>query len=217
MNYDFKMLLNYRRMRNIKRCNTFPNINPEDVAQHSFYVAILAMSLADEYNTWVDEHNLEFHPLDDENQYDLVKSELVLRKALLHDTEEAITSDIPWNIKHMNSEVDTILSKAINERLKVAYEGTTTMDMYRELCKDCKDGLEGKFVAVADMLELALYCKEECLMGNTSMIKMLDKCINLTLKIDISSDLQKSSPLFNSILTYLSDEKVEWSEYIDID
>ncbi len=214
-NLDLKMMLNHRRMRNIRRCNNFPTLNQEDVAQHSFYVTMLAMAFADEYNTWAEEHNLEFHPLDNDNQLDLVNTELVLRKALLHDTEESITSDIPWNVKHMNPEVHESITAAINNRIDLAYQGTNTMEIYHKLGKECKDGFEGQFVDVADMVELALFCKEEIMMGNTAMTGMLDKCISLIHAFTVGSMLEKSSPLFNSVMKFL-DNPVHWGDYIDI-
>ena len=216
-NLDLKMLINYRRMRSIRRCNTFPVINPVDVAQHSYYASLLAMAFADEYNTWVEEHNLGFHPLDDENQYPLVNTETVLRKALLHDTEEAITSDIPWNIKHMSEEFHKTITEAINARIDKAYEGTTTMELYHKLGKECKDGFEGQFVDVADMVELGLYCYEETKMGNEALKPMLDKCIRLIRRFTANSVLEQSSPLFNSIMDMLTNPQVKWSEFIDID
>ena len=96
---DLKIFMNYRRLKDIKRCNNFPVVNQEDVAQHSFYVTLLAMALADEYNTWAGDINMGYHPFDVEHQYMIAKTEIVIRKALTHDLEESFTSDIPWNIK----------------------------------------------------------------------------------------------------------------------
>ena len=206
---DLKMFMNYRRMKHIKRCNTFPVVNSIDVAQHSYYVTMLAMAISDEYNTWVDEFNLEFHPLDFDNTYELVNTEKVLRKALLHDTEEAITSDIPWNIKHMNDEINFALTKAIDERIDEAYRNTVTMELYHQIGKTCKDELEGQIVSVADTLELAIYCWEEIAMGNHYLKPMLDKCLGLIDNYTISSVLKKSSPLFISIRDMLETSNPE--------
>lgn len=203
------MFMNYRRMRQIRRCNTFPTVNPIDVAQHSYYVTMLAMALSDEYNTWAEEYNLEFHPLDFDNNYELVNTEKVLRKALLHDTEESITSDIPWNIKHMNDDINFALTKAIDERIDKAYEGTKTMEMYHQLGKACKDGLEGQVVNIADMLELAIYCWEEVVMGNHYLKSMLNKCLRLIDSYTIADVLKKSSPLFISIKDMLETSNPE--------
>lgn len=215
---DLKMFMNYRRMRNIRRCNTFPVVNAIDVAQHSYYVAMLAMAFSDEYNTWAEEHNLEFHPLDDENQYVLLNTEVVLRKSLLHDTEESITSDIPWNIKHMNKDVHKLLEDAINQRIDKAYEGTRTMELYHKMGKECKDGFEGQVVDLADMTELAIYCYEELAMGNHYMKSMLDKCLRLIDNYTASTVILEASPLFISIREMLkTDPTVTAETILDID
>lgn len=218
-NPDLKMLMNYRRMKNIRRCNTFPTINSIDVAQHSYYVTMLAMAIADEYNTWAEEHNLEFHPYDNENYHPILDTEVVLRKALLHDTEESITSDIPWNIKHMNDEINCALTKAIDERINRAYDGTKTMEMYHQLGKESKDGFEGQIVNIADTLELAIYCWEEMSLGNHYMWSMLEKCLNIINSYTISDVLKKSSPLFLSIRDMLlfSNPKSTSTQLLDID
>lgn len=215
---DLKMFMNYRRMKNIRRCNTFPVINAIDVAQHSYYVTMLAMALADEYNTWAEEHNLEFHPLDDQNQFVLLNTEIVLRKALLHDSEECITSDIPWNIKHMNEDVHKMLEDAINQRIDKAYEGTKTMEIYHKLGKECKQGFEGQLVDLADMMELAIYCYEETAMGNHYMKSMLNKCLKLIDSNPISLVMMDSSKLFVSLKQMLEDAPEIMTETIlDID
>ena len=202
---DLKMFMNYRRMRNIKRCNTFPTVNPIDVAQHSYYVTMLAMIFSDEYNTWAEDSNLEYHPLDIENQLPLLNTEIVLRKALLHDTEESITSDIPWNIKHMDEETHKAIEKAINKRIDKAYEGTKTMELYHKLGAGCKEGFEGQVVDLADMTELALYCYEELAMGNNYMESMLDKCKKLLSNLEMNYTMRKASSLYRSIRNMLDE------------
>ena len=83
------IFMNIRRLRHIKRCNNFPTLNPTDVAQHSYFTTMLAMLFVDE----LVENSEEKVPID---------KETVLRKCLLHDFEEAFTSDIPYPVKHMN-------------------------------------------------------------------------------------------------------------------
>lgn len=214
---DLKMFMNYRRMKSIRRCNTFPVVNPIDVAQHSYYVTMLAMALSDEYNTYADEHNLGFHLLDVENQMPLLNIEVVLRKALLHDTEESITSDIPWNVKHMNEEVHKAIESAINQRIDKAYEGTKTMELYHKLGKECKEGFEGQIVDLADMMELAIYCYEELAMGNHYMKSLLDKCLRLMDSYTVSTVIYKASPLFVNIRDMLSDPTETVENILDID
>lgn len=200
---DLEMVLNLRRMRHLRRCNTLPTISDEDVAQHSYFVAMLAISIGDEYNTYATEHNVGYHPLDDENQMDELKMEVVLRKALCHDIEETFVSDIPWNIKHMDDETHTMFEKAVRQHMDEVFKGTGTLQIQREMNTTCKDGLEGELVNVADMMELAIYCWEEYSQGNKSMRRMLDKAVRLIKSYDFSAVLLKSSPLFKAIMNLL--------------
>ena len=209
---DLKVFMNYRRMRHINRCNTFPTLKPIDVAQHSYYVTMLAMALADEYNTWADELKLSGI-----EHLKLVNIEKLLRKSLLHDTEESFTSDIPWNIKHMNEEINEALTKAINERIDEAYCNTETIELYHKLGKECKQDFEGQFVAISDTLELAIYCWEEVSMSNNYLKSMLDKCIVIIESYSISHVLRQSSPLYMTIMNMLkSESKGITTELLDI-
>lgn len=200
---DLEMVLNLRRMRHLRRCNTLPTISDEDVAQHSYYVAMLAMSIGDEYNTYATEHNVGYHPLDAENQMDELNMEVVLRKALCHDMEETFVSDIPWNIKHADDETHTMFEKAVQKHMDLVFDGTSTFQIQRDMNRSCKDGLEGELVNVTDMLELGIYSWEEYAQGNKSMRRMLDKTVKLIKTYDFASVLMVSSPLFKAILNLL--------------
>ena len=91
--YSYFMKL--RGLKDIVRCNTQRRIRDLDVAQHSFYTALLAMMVADELSA---------------KGYELNK-ELVLKKALLHDIEETYTGDIIYPVRHY----DEATHKAIAE------------------------------------------------------------------------------------------------------
>lgn len=198
---DLKMFCNYRRLQHIKRCNNFPVINREDVAQHSYYVTLLAMIIADEYNNHAADNNMSYHPYDVEHHIQIVKVEEIMRKALLHDTEESITSDIPWNVKNADEETHHVIEQAIKRKIDSAYEGTTDiMQCYNEIGSKCKVGIEGQFVDIADMLELAMYCYEEVVMGNHYIKPLLDKCIRLVTENTLYNTLMEASPLFKSVV-----------------
>lgn len=165
MDKDVQTLLNHRRLRHIKRCNNFPTVTPINVAAHSFFVAEMAMVIADEINAKYGRR---------------VDAEIVMRKALCHDLAEAYTGDIPWNIKHFSSSVHTAIAEASDTRLAEAYTGCTEALMRtKDTARQCKEGLAGAIVNLADMLELALFCYEEWMAGNGFMSNMLQKCIQL--------------------------------------
>lgn len=205
MNKDVKVFLNWRRLRYIKRCNNFPTVASTDVAQHSYFVTLLAMAIVDEYNTYADL-----------NDKPIVSSELVLRKALLHDSDESITSDIPWNVKHLDEDIHSLLVSKINEKVKALYEGCTVMQEYYELSTHCKEDMSGKIVELADMLELALYCWEEQQLGNTCMKGLLEKCISLLESYCLYNMICEASPLFSSLIKILKYPVERYNEMLDI-
>lgn len=173
---DAKMLLNYRRLKDIQRCNNFHKIVSEDVAQHSWYVSILAMNIVDEYNSYHTEHNTE--------GYTKLDTLEVLRKALLHDTDECFTSDIPYNIKHSDPDTHEVIEKALNKHMDEVYEGVSEIVLsYKQSAQQCKDDKSGYIVGIADMLELAIYCYEEVTMGNLWMMSLLTKANDLTIQM----------------------------------
>jgi 5'-deoxynucleotidase YfbR-like HD superfamily hydrolase len=168
MEYSTKdLIMNFRRMRNIKRCNMFPTLMPTDVAQHSYYVTMLAMLFNDEMKKFQ-----IICPNEPAPQLDV---STLLRKAILHDTEEVFISDIPYNIKHHSDELHNELENITNVEMKNIMQDyvMTAWNGYRE---QCKTGTEGAVVALCDMLELAIYSYEEVSMGNTSMKVMLGNC-----------------------------------------
>src|SRR3954471_11986493 len=122
-----------KTMSSIQRFGTLPMIQSESVAAHSFNVAIMSLLIAD------------YEP-------DLkVDHALLLRKALFHDFEETILSDIPHPIKHrfkggklgqllkeiVPELIENEIFKELPERLK---------QKYVPLARDAKEDLEGQIV-----------------------------------------------------------------------
>lgn len=160
--------MNFRRMRHIKRCNTYPTTNPTDVAQHSYFVTMLAMLFADEYES----NRIK---LEKPDCWATVDMEKLLRKAMLHDIEEVFISDIPYTVKHAADSLHNELEKVTNAIMDDVMESVVMRrwEAYREYCKA---GNGGSIVAFCDMLELAIYSYEEMLTGNSYMKNLLSNC-----------------------------------------
>lgn len=187
MSPETKTLLNLRRLRYIKRCNNFPVNLPENVAAHSFFVVQMTMIIADELNSAAPQS---------------VDVEKAMRKAVLHDTMEAFTGDIPWNVKHHSDEVHKAIAKAENDLSWQLVANGNTFISYMDTLKQCKEGLEGAIVNLADMLELALFCYEEIQSGSIFMVDMLRKCIDLCKGFIQECDaLENSSTVLNLMET----------------
>lgn len=206
---DLQIFMNYRRLRNIKRCNNFPVNNREDVAQHSYYVTLLAMAIATEYNHWAGTQNMRYHIWDADHHLDLVNTDLIVLRALSHDLEEAFTSDIPWNVKHYSEQSHEVIEGVIQDKLDKVYEGSSLLiQRFNDWNSTCKDGLEGQFVDIADMLELSVYCWEELALGNTAMESLLVKSLGLLKDHTLYDNLVQASPLFKGLIDLLQDPDV---------
>jgi putative hydrolase of HD superfamily len=158
-----------KTMSSLKRFGTLPMNENESVAAHSYNVAIMALMVAD------------YEP---ELKAD---RESLLRKALFHDFEETILSDIPHPIKHrfkggklgqllkeiVPELIENEIFKELPERLKRQYVRSAL---------DAKSDLEGEIVAAADAMDIVMTSLRELKMGNRYFegifdvgIRMLDK------------------------------------------
>ena len=158
-----------KTMSSIKRFGTLPMIENESVASHSYNVAIMALMVAD---------------YDPELQVD---REALLRKALFHDFEETILSDIPHPIKHrfQGGKLGKLLKEIVpelieNEIFKELPERLKRL--YVRSALDAKLDLEGEIVATADAMDIVMTSLRELKMGNRYFenifevgIKMLEK------------------------------------------
>lgn len=207
---DEKIILNYRRLRHLKRCNNFPTILPEDVAQHSWFTAVLAMTIADQHNAWIDQH--DFQETETKFYNRKVSVEEVLRKAILHDTSECITGDIPYNVKHLNEEAHKAIETAVNQKMDEFYKDCShILKDYQNWEATCKEGVSGYIVNIADMLELAIYCAEEVYAGNIYMATLCTKAVKLVMKYITNTAFYETAPIITDILENI--QKMDESDY----
>lgn len=211
---EAEMILNYRRLMDTKRCNNFPTNRPEDVAQHSYYVAMLSVLIATDYNKTVAKHNSKLHHYDDSawDVYDV--NELALR-GMFHDVEEAFISDIPRNIKHSSPEVKNVIELAVCKKLDEIFSNAGCVGEYvMSYNKTAKDGFNGSLIDLVDMLELAIYCNEEVLLGNSLMKPLLDKAVKIMKEKENFQNVYERSPLFASLYNMLSCESPKKRKHI---
>jgi len=108
---------------------------PENVAAHSYGVAMISMWICDYLRAEGRE----------------VDVELVLRMALLHDVEESVTGDIPKPVKSQFSDIDTVEGLAQEKVLNA----TPSWKMYlREY--SARQSLASRIVKAADVLQMQM-------------------------------------------------------------
>lgn len=150
MNSSFFALLS--RMKYIERWALMRNTVRENIAEHSFFVALLAHALA---SVRRDIFNIPCDP------------EKAASFALLHDASEIITGDMPTPIKYYNPAIRSVYSeieKTANERLVSALP-EPLRDSYRALL-DIPEEYK-PIVKAADKLSAYIKCIEERRAGNS--------------------------------------------------
>ncbi|MEO6094411.1 MAG: YfbR-like 5'-deoxynucleotidase [Fibrobacteria bacterium] len=142
-----------KTMSSIKRFGTLPMIEIESVASHSYNVAIMALMIAD---------------YDDELK---VNREALLRKALFHDFEETILSDIPHPIKHRfkGGKLGQLLKEIVPELIENEIFKELPDKLKRQYVRaalSAKEDVEGQIVAAADAMDIIMTSLRELKLGN---------------------------------------------------
>ena len=135
-------LSNVYQLKNVIRYNTRPVLKQESVAEHSFYVALFALKICDDYNI-------------NEN----IKKDAVI-KSLLHDMPEIELNDITHNVKE-KLRLRPFLKAYEDEYYKTHYS------QYYELMSTSHD-LTSIIVVLADAWSVFQYVNNEMSLGNKS-------------------------------------------------
>lgn len=169
-----------RKLNYINRCCLFPLVKPTTVAEHSFHVAVIALTISEDLKE-------AGQPVD---QFK------VLKHALLHDVEESIISDIPYTVKmHIRPSLAEALRIMGEDQLVDVPEWLT-----REIYAECDGSMEWLVVKAADMVELLMYCRDEERLGNLNLKSMVDRGWEVTKEL---SD-RIPSPWLKSTVSSLS-------------
>jgi 5'-deoxynucleotidase YfbR-like HD superfamily hydrolase len=166
-----------RKLSNINRFASYKLDRGYSVADHCFRTSILAMQIADHYN----KHN--------KNQ---VNVEEVLRKALLHDIEEASTGDIPQPIKVRCEEFKAAYKKLAKIIVKEdIMSGNEFAEFYTSLWENDKQGQSGEIILIADVLEGFQTVTMELRRGNNSLKGAYENILKELNKPKLSALLEK--------------------------
>lgn len=150
-----------RRLAQIKRYHATPLHQNETVAEHSFYVAIIARALCG----LLEQKGVKINTLE------------VVEKALIHDAEEMFSGDIIQPFKYANESLRNLIGKLNVKFVDAAFEGLSDnlanhfKILWSEYHKEKKP--EDKIVKIADKLSLVAYCIEQIRLGNTYMVEIL--------------------------------------------
>lgn len=142
-----------QRMSYMERYNNEIHIHSENVAEHSFYVAVYAMAICD-----VIGFNGELR-------------EIVIEKALIHDIHETVISDIPHNIKANFKSLNEICLNIENAYNKKNFE---YLDKKYNMLDIGIQGIVDCVVELADVISVKQYSQREISLGNEAFEKILE-------------------------------------------
>ena len=149
------------RMKLIKRWSLMRNIQQENIAEHSYQVAVIAHGLA----------------LAGQKYYDkAVDIQKVVLLALYHDAGEVIIGDLPTPVKYFNPDIKTSYGKIedVAKSKLLSFLPDELSDEYSSLLFAAEDTYEARLVKAADKLSAYVKCLEELAAGNREFVKAKD-------------------------------------------
>ena len=151
-----------RRLAQVKKYHNTPLQQNENVAEHTFYVTIIARALCG----LLEESGTKINTLE------------VMEKAMVHDMEEMFSGDILQPFKYSDPELKHLLDKINEKSIEKAFEGLPDKLAvhFKSLWSDYHESgkIEDKIVKIADRLSLIAYCIEQIKLGNRFMIEILE-------------------------------------------
>jgi 5'-deoxynucleotidase len=171
MDYDF--LAYMYRLRYIERWSLMRNVVKENVAEHSYHVAVLTHILCTIANQVYHKH---------------IPTGEAVSMALFHDAIEVFTGDIPTPVKHHNP---GILQNFRDIEAIAADKLTSTVPhelqaIYRPYIHSKQDSSEIKrFVKAADLLDAYLKCVTELSAGNREFAVAKKQIEHAILELDM--------------------------------
>lgn len=157
---DIKNLLlgSIQHLAHVNRYTSYPVSRRENVAEHTCFVSLYCLLIGED---------LECNVSIDINWRKLLKS------ALLHDLDEALTGDFLRSVKYgtpgLKKALDTASVRVV-EGMESELNLTGILDTWKS-AKD--DSLEGSILAIADFLAVASYVVNEIWTGNRHLYYIL--------------------------------------------
>lgn len=148
MKIDNDFLIDLYNLKGLKRYNTHFKIHDESVAEHSYYVSLFSMIIADTFD------------VNDKTKL------LVVKKAMLHDLPEIVTSDIPHPTKERFPRIKEILEDAEDEILE---EYLNNPKEFFVKTNKSFEVIADIIVKLADKISVIQFCLVEQKLGNTTV------------------------------------------------
>lgn len=191
------------RLRYIERWSLMRNTVKENVAEHSFHVALLTHALCSIGNEVFGKQ---------------LPTEKAVTMALFHDCTEVFTGDIPTPVKHHSSRAlgsFREIEKLASERL-IAMAPEALKHIYAPLLSGKQEQNElRRYIKGADLLDAYLKCATELSAGNREFAvaqKQIEASLRKLGLEEVDYFLEHLAPSFEKTLDEISTEMHEGSE-----
>lgn len=171
------------RLSHVFRYSAQPVIARESVAEHSFWTAMIGVTLS----------------------YEIGKPEIagsVALQSVVHDIEECMTGDLVRDMKYANPDFRKQI-KEVEEKFvdNLLVDMGTTGKLLKSVWARAKDNTwAGRIVQVSDALSVISFCTREYELGNLGLRDIRNSCINLIRKkIEEFGDTSGMDKLVNAI------------------
>lgn len=148
------------RMHRVQRYSSVPVLRPENVAEHSWQIAMISYLIGTDLN--------QDPKLIRSGQ--MIRFEILLPRAITHDVSETLSGDIIRSYKHSSTamreachDADLINMAKLRDEIGLPTGQALFVDWSNAKASD----LEGDIVMLADLLCVVAYCIDERSLGNT--------------------------------------------------
>ncbi len=158
------------KLSSITRYNTRKVIVKQSVMEHSGSVTLIAMVFSD----YLNKIGIKNNP------------ERVLRMAIMHDADEVVSGDIPYDAKYSQGELSENLRSALHKLTDFNIQNTLAMigdkvleGDYKRLIEEERERktIDAKIVKLADMADAIIYSRQEEKIGNKVLAEVHKKQI----------------------------------------
>jgi len=179
-----------RRLSAVVRYSSIPVVAFENVAEHSYWVALYALMI-----------HREMRP------DDMKTIGAVVTKALIHDMAECTTGDVVRTFKYSSDELKQAINNAEDKIIENFPERIRDLYQTSHLLSGGNEGYVEHIVKAADFLSLHQYMRREVRRGNqeigkfySRMITDLENQVKKYYKPEIGVELGKLHGLYNEML-----------------